>query len=748
MNWLRTRLGWLHLLLAFCLSGCSPTQPFFIHEDGDLSHYLGVSTQITYPDSEYEPLPEAAQAHAPFTVESFTAEKRWELTLEETLSIALQNAHVLRSLGGRVFTPVGQVAGSPPEGITLNPDFTPTAYDVAIQESSNTGVEAALANFDAQLQSRMTWDRTDRPRNVDESVTNVFQRTIERDNMDYQTEISKRTPSGTQWFFRNRTIYDSNNDPFRVLPSDWFTSFEMEMRHPLLRNSGVGVNRIPVMLARINTDVAIADFEINMRNFVLEVEQAYWNLYFHYHEVDASRTGADSALQTWKQTKIRGENDLTGGDAASEAQARAQYFSFKSRLQTAFSNLLQQESRLRYLLGLAPTDGKLIQPTSQPSKARVEFDFNEINNEALIRSPELRRQKWRIKQQQLTLMAARNQLLPQFDAIALYRFLGFGDQLTRFGSRSGADFPAVNSYATDNLTQNDFGEWQLGFQYQMTIGYRAEMASVRNAQLEVRRAEKRLEDEELAVTTQVTMAVRRMSDNYRIAQSQYNTVKSYRDQVSATETGYELAGSVPLDVVLDAQSRLAQAEIDYFRALTEYNLAIAEVHHRKGSLLEFNGVMLAEGPWPDKAYFDAHRLARQRDGSYYLNYGASRPGVLSRGPVKQVGGSLPTGSMSKPTDSIIETQPVIEPASGSPSSLDAIINGINGDVDFGTYDSQPLATGRQTMSKPLVSTVESSSTPTLVPVPSGPASGSAPMATAPTVPSGEGSFFSEGDFGL
>ena len=63
--------------------------------------------------------------------------------------------------------------------------------------------------------------------------------------------------------------------------------------------------------------------------------------------------------------------------------------------------------------------------------------------------------------------------------------------------------------------------------------------------------------------------------------------------------------------------------------------SIAQFHFRKGSLLEYNGVFLSEGPWPGKAYFDAHRRARQRDASLYLDYGHSRPGVFSRGPITQ-----------------------------------------------------------------------------------------------------------------
>jgi hypothetical protein len=59
------------------------------------------------------------------------------------------------------------------------------------------------------------------------------------------------------------------------------------------------------------------------------------------------------------------------------------------------------------------------------------------------------------------------------------------------------------------------------------------------------------------------------------------------------------------------------------------------VHYRKGSLLEYDGVYLAEGPWPAKAYFDALRQARKRDAATYFNYGYTRPDVLSRGPYDQ-----------------------------------------------------------------------------------------------------------------
>ena len=57
----QSRKFWSLVLIASVLaSGCAPQQPFYCREDGDLSHYLGVATEIEYPDTETSPSCEAA----------------------------------------------------------------------------------------------------------------------------------------------------------------------------------------------------------------------------------------------------------------------------------------------------------------------------------------------------------------------------------------------------------------------------------------------------------------------------------------------------------------------------------------------------------------------------------------------------------------------------------------------------------------------------------------------------------------
>ena len=288
------------------------------------------------------------------------------------------------------------------------------------------------------------------------------------------------------------------------------------------------------------------------------------------------------------------------------------------------------------MMGISSSDGRLIRPADEPTTARVTFDWQQSLVEALSRSAELRRQKWRIKQRELELTAAKNLILPRLDLVGRWRFLGMGNDLLGGNNSYGANGPdpleGTNAYAT--LLHGEFQEWQAGAQFLMPLGFRRELATVRHHQLQLAKTRAQLQDEELEVSHALVEAIRNIDTNFALAQTNFNRRVAAERQVEAVQAAYD-AGTTTFDQLLDAQRRRAQAESAYFRSLVDYNRSIAQFHFRKGSLLEYNGVFLSEGPWPGKAYFDAHRRARQRDASLYLDYGHSRPGVFSRGPITQ-----------------------------------------------------------------------------------------------------------------
>ncbi|MEM6330618.1 MAG: TolC family protein [Planctomycetota bacterium] len=649
------------LAAAVLATGCTPTQPFYFMEDGDLSHYVDVATAIEYPDVEQQPLDEVTGALPPLTLANAENYEMWDLSLEEATRITLCNSQVMRQLGGTV-------AESAPETISrtlINSVAVTTTYDPALVETATgtasasafngTGVEAALSEFDAQLDASMTWSKNDTPQNRPAVDANnpFFPPVFVQDAGNLTASVTKTTVPGTQFGVRNITSYDANNTPisFRPLPSDWQTQFEAFFSHPLLAGGGTQFNRIAgpqsfeqfaggainpfdgVVLARIRTDQTLADFEGGVRNLMRDVEQAYWSLYFAYRDLDARKLGRDSSLQTWRKVKALFDEGARGGEADREAQSRAQYFQFQAQVEQGLTSLYAAENRLRYIMGLSMSDGRLIRPADEPSTARVAFDWSAIHGEALVRRVEVRRQKWEIKRRELELIAARNGLLPRLDAFGTYRWRGLGDDLID-NQRSGLPFNAPGSNAFESLTGGENQEWQLGLQLSVPIGFRRQLSTVRHHQLQLARDRALLRDLELEVSHQLGDALRDLDLNYGLTETNFNRRAAAQREVEAVEAAYK-ADRVTLDLLLDAQRRRADAETAYYRSLVDYNIAVQDVHFRKGSLLDYNGVFLAEGPWPGKAYFDAMRRARSRDAALYLDYGYTRPNVMSRGPHAQ-----------------------------------------------------------------------------------------------------------------
>ena len=72
-----------------------------------------------------------------------------------------------------------------------------------------------------------------------------------------------------------------------------------------LRGIGTYLQYDGVIIARIRTDIRLADFEAGVRNFVSDVENAYWELYFAYRNLEATKSGRDAALQTWRKVRAK-----------------------------------------------------------------------------------------------------------------------------------------------------------------------------------------------------------------------------------------------------------------------------------------------------------------------------------------------------------------------------------------------------------------------------------------------------------
>ena len=161
------RAFWAVLLSILTLTGCTPSRTFYFHEDGELSYYKGMATNIEFPDVESATLADVTHTLPPPTLRNIEDYQFWDLCLQDAIQTTLTNSKVVRLLRG------GSAVGTIPDGLLAAPEQSPTVYDPAIQQANpgiggrqGGGVESALSAFDAQLAASMLWSRNEQPRNV------------------------------------------------------------------------------------------------------------------------------------------------------------------------------------------------------------------------------------------------------------------------------------------------------------------------------------------------------------------------------------------------------------------------------------------------------------------------------------------------------------------------------------------------------------------------------------------------------
>ncbi len=524
------------------------------------------------------------------------------MSLQQAIQTGIDNSKIIRDLGGNTLR---------------NPDAIASVFDPAIVYSDpQSGEEAALSAFDAQFFSQAFFEKNDR------MVNNQFLATdgvLVQDLGEIRTGLSKRAVNGGLFSLSTVQEYDFNNsigNRFGNPSSTWSNAIQGDFRQPLLRGSSAMFNRIAgpnvndgvfngVMIAKTRTDVSAAELKLAVRNFIADVENSYWDLYYAYRDLEAKKMARDNALESWRRIKALGNEKKAGGEADKEGQAKEQYFRFESEVNDALygrvadatrsnngsaagtfrpsSGVRVAERRLRLLIGLPANGSELLRPSDEPNLAPVVFDWASCVSQSLSKRPEILRQLTRVKRVKMEMMATRASLLPQLDFIGQYKIRGFGKNLI------GSTDLAPTSGAVENMLDNENHEWQLGMDLNIPIGYRKAHASLRNTQNRLARERQLLREQKRQIISDLSDAFQDVDRALKSYELQYNRLDSALAQFSAVQET-NLQKKAPFNLVLEAQRRVLDARINFYRSQVEYTLAVRNVHFEKGSLFTYTSV--------------------------------------------------------------------------------------------------------------------------------------------------------------
>src|SRR5690606_14454359 len=148
-----------------------------------------------------------------------------------------------------------------------------------------------------------------------------------------------------------------------LFPSTYTGRVRLEARQPLWAGAGTEYTRIAgpiteqiqgvtgvqqgVVIARINNDIELADFELAIRDLVRDVESLYWQLYIAYQRFDSEMRLLAEAMDSYQnvQALVQSASPLAG--ALEESDATEFVYQMQSRVDMARDNLYDVEAQLR-----------------------------------------------------------------------------------------------------------------------------------------------------------------------------------------------------------------------------------------------------------------------------------------------------------------------------------------------------------------------------------------------------------------
>ncbi len=264
---------------------------------------------------------------------------------------------------------------------------------------------------------------------------------------------------------------------------------------------------------------------------------------------------------------------------------------------------------------MPPADSRRINPVTQPTDARIEPDWEACLRQMVTFQPDIVQQQLLTRVAELQLLSSRNQLLPVLNVNALYQLNGLGHHLDNAEAvMTGRTITAINPMlqAQQRLaglnpsasTVGGFNFWQVGLTFQMPIGYRGPLANAKSAQYTLLRQRAFTQQTVHQTTHALYRFFIEVDSNYKLFKTATNLKKAALVRLEAQRAYYE-NGSITIDRYLEALRNWSNAVAQEADFRTRYNTAIAALEESKGTLLAYNNIALAEGPWPRKAYIQA-----------------------------------------------------------------------------------------------------------------------------------------------
>ena len=381
-------------------------------------------------------------------------------------------------------------------------------------------------------------------------------------------QVGARIPLVTGGTLEVTTLSNHVSDITPLLAEPWESGFSIDIRQPLLRDAGVEVNTASIRLARLGAQTIDAQTKLELIRLLSNVERAYWGLYKTTRQL-AVRV---KQFEVAKAQVERARRRVDAGDAPAVDLLRAES-GLGATLESVIvaDNLVRVTQRdLKVLLNredLPQAGETAINITEPPVPVEPKIDAAILVARAMAGRMELLEQELNLAQDAERIMIARNGMLPSFVLDYNYQILGDG---TSIGNAYGA-IPDADNYTLSVAAEIPIGNEAARSRLSRSLLTRLQRLATRDARQQ-------------SITNEVLDTVDTLRNTWqRIVAAKLETELAART-LAGEERQFEVGLRTSTDV-LDAATRLADAQSREVDALSSYQIVLVDLAFATGTTL-------------------------------------------------------------------------------------------------------------------------------------------------------------------
>jgi len=452
-------------------------------------------------------------------------------------------------------------------------------------ETAENNLQRVYAPFDPLLTSSFVDQRAKSPTSTQLSGASIL------NDLTQQTQIGYSQTFQTGTNFQSSFIADkaSTNSSFNFLNPSLATALQFTVTQPLLRNRGLFPNRAPIMIAQRNLKQAHASFLGEVNNIILVIVGNYWNVVLARENLSVQQKSLDEAQKSYDHDKKA--LSLGALPPLDIYRSESQVASRRVGAIQAEYAVKQAEDQFRRGIGadIDPSTRVLdleLTDRPEPVGAPVNVDIPTALERAIANRPELEAVHQQLGADELSIRLAHNGLKPDLELSGFYA-----------GNGLAGNDPAVgNTGLSNTLSQSfRFAFPFYGASLSLTLPVRNHNAEANLADSLVNRRRDQYQERETnqSISLEVTTAVHSLEAAKLGMEAAKVAVDLAKETLHADERKYEL-GTEQIFFVLDAQTQLAQAELNLIQSQVNFQLAVTQVDHATGDLLEHHHVQIVE----------------------------------------------------------------------------------------------------------------------------------------------------------